>query len=241
MCFTVNVNLIREELENRYNADLIDHDKYRPSYYYHAYALPELPALCSGYRGHIRLLKWGLIPYWTRSIDEAKEIRLKTFNAKSESIDTKPSFSSGFKSKRCIIPVRGFFEWQHAGKEKIPWYIYRADNEIMSLAGIYDEWTESNTGEQFTTFSIITTDANILMSEIHNSKKRMPVLLEKESEVLWLNTALDLNDAKRLLRPASEEILRAHTISPLINSRTADRNTAEVIKPYNYNQQQLLF
>ncbi len=241
MCFTVNVNLIREELENRYNADLIDYDKYRPSYYYHAFALPELPALCSGYRGQIRLLKWGLIPYWTRSIDEAKEIRLKTFNAKSESIDTKPSFSSAFKSKRCIIPVKGFFEWQHAGKEKIPWYICRADNEIMSLAGIYDEWTESNTGEQFTTFSIVTTDANILMSEIHNSKKRMPVLLEKESELLWLNTALELNDAKRLLKPASEEILKAHTISPLINSRTADRNTAEVIKPYNYNQQQLLF
>jgi len=241
MCFTVNVNLIREELENRYNADLIDHDKYRPSYYYHAYALPELPALCSGYPGKIRLLKWGLIPYWTRSIDEANEIRLKTFNAKSESIDTKPSFSSGFKSKRCIIPVKGFFEWQHAGKEKLPWYICRADNEIMSLAGIYDEWTESNTREQFTTFSIITTDANILMSEIHNSKKRMPALLEKESELLWLNTSMDLNDAKRLLKPASEEILKAHTISPLINNRTADRNTPEVIKPYNYNQQQLLF
>ncbi|MBI5009065.1 MAG: SOS response-associated peptidase [Bacteroidia bacterium] len=241
MCFTVNVNLIREELENRYNADLIDHDKYRPSYYYHAYALPELPALCSGYPGKIRLLKWGLIPYWTRGIDEANEIRLKTFNAKSESLDTKPSFSAGFKSKRCIIPVKGFFEWQHAGKEKLPWYIYRADNEIMSLAGIYDEWTESNTGEQFTTFSIITTDANLLMSEIHNSKKRMPVLLEKESELLWLNTALDLVDAKRLLRPASEEILKAHTISPLINNRNSDRNTPEVIKPYNYNQQQLLF
>jgi putative SOS response-associated peptidase YedK len=241
MCFTVNVNLIREELEKRYNADLIDPDKYRPSYYYHAYALPELPVLCSEYPGKIRLLKWGLIPYRTRGIDDANEIRLKTFNAKSESIDTKPSFSSAFKSKRCTIPVKGFFEWQHAGKEKLPWYIYRADNDIMSLAGIYDEWAENSTGEQYTTFSIITTDANILMSEIHNSKKRMPAILEKESELLWLNTSVDLHEAKRMLKPASEEILKAHTISSLINNRTADRNTPEVIKPYNYNRQQLLF
>jgi putative SOS response-associated peptidase YedK len=241
MCFTVNVNLIREELEKRYGADLIDSDKYRPSYYYHAYSLPELPVICSGYPGKIKLLKWGLIPSWTRSIDDANEIRIKTFNARSESIDTKPSFSSCFKSKRCIIPVSGFFEWHHAGKEKLPWYIFRADSDIMSLAGLYDEWIESNTGEQYSTFTIITTDANILMSEIHNSKRRMPALLDKVTESLWLDVSLETEDVKKLLKPASEDILKAHTISPLVNSRTANRNTPEIIKPYNYNQQQLLF
>ena len=119
MCFSVNVNLIKEELENRYDATLIDHDRYRPSYYYHAFSLPEIPAVCSGMSDRIRLLKWGLIPSWTRSIDDANSIRYKTFNARSESIATKPSFSSSFRSKRCIIPVKGFFEWQHIGKEKI--------------------------------------------------------------------------------------------------------------------------
>lgn len=241
MCFTVNVNLIKEELENRYDADLIDHDKYRPSYYYHAYGLPELPALCSGSPGKLRLLKWGLIPSWTRSIDEAKEIRLKTFNARSESVDTKASFSSSFRSKRCIVPVKGFFEWQHLGKEKIPWYIYRADEDIMSLAGLYDEWVENNTGEHYSTFTIITTDANILMSEIHNSKKRMPVILDKSAETLWLDTAGGTETIKTILKPASEEVLKAHTISPLINNRTANRDTPELIKPWNYNQQPLLF
>jgi putative SOS response-associated peptidase YedK len=241
MCFTVNVNLIKEELENRYGATLIDPDKYRPSYYYHAYALPEMPAICSGFPGKLKLLRWGLIPSWTRSIEDANEIRLKTFNARSESIDTKPSFSSSFKSKRCIIPVRGFFEWQHVGKEKVPWYIYRADSDIMSLAGLYDEWIESNTGEQYTTFSIITADANMIMSEIHNTKKRMPALLDKESELLWLSHSLDLNDAKEILKPAAEEILKAHTVSPLVNRQAANQNTPEVIKPWNYNQQTLLF
>jgi putative SOS response-associated peptidase YedK len=241
MCFTVNVNLIKEELENRYNATLIDPDKYRPSYYYHAYALPELPAVCSGYPGQLKHLRWGLIPSWTRSMEDASEIRLKTFNARSDSIDNKPSFSSSFKSRRCIIPVRGFFEWQHAGKEKIPWYIYRADDDIMSLAGLYDEWIESNTGETFSTFTIITTDANILMSEVHNSKKRMPAILGRESESKWLDLSTDQVQLKGLLKPASEDIIKAHTISPLVNSRTANRDTPELIRPYNYNQQTRLF
>ena len=83
-----------------------------------------------------------------------------------------------FKSKRCIIPVKGFYEWQHVGNDKIPWYIYHSENEILSLAGIYDDWTETTTGEIFTTFSIVTTEANDLMAEIHNSGKRMPVILD---------------------------------------------------------------
>ena len=240
MCFTVNINLIREELENRYGATLIDHDKYRPSYYYHAFSLPELPALCSGYPGSLRLLKWGLIPSWTRSLDDANEIRLKTFNARSESLNTRPSFASSFKTKRCIIPLRGFFEWQHVGREKVPWYIYMADNEIMSVAGLYDEWIENNTGEIYTTFTIVTTDANILMSEIHNSKKRMPAILDKKSESQWLDISINPDDIKNILKPLPEDILKAHTVSPLVNSRTIDRNTPEVIKPYNYNKQ-LLF
>ena len=123
MCFTVNVNLIKEELENRYGATLIDPDKYRPSYYYNAFGLPSLPAICSSEPSKIKSLMWGLIPSWTKNRDQADIIRYKTFNARSESIDTKPSFSSSFRSKRCIIPVKGFFEWQHTDEGKIPWYI----------------------------------------------------------------------------------------------------------------------
>ncbi|NTU61067.1 MAG: SOS response-associated peptidase, partial [Caldiserica bacterium] len=79
----------------------------------------------------------------------------------------------------------GFFEWQHTPTRKIPWYIYRSDNDIMSLAGLWSEWTYSSTGETVSTFSVITTDANDLMADIHNSKKRMPVILERGSELKW--------------------------------------------------------
>jgi putative SOS response-associated peptidase YedK len=241
MCFSVNVNLVKEELEKRYGATLIDPDKYRPSYYYHAFGLPEIPAICSGTPDKIQLLKWGLIPSWTKSIDEANVIRYKTFNARSESIGIKSSFSSSFRSKRCLIPVKGFFEWQHFGNEKIPWYIYHFENEILSIAGLYDEWIENTTGEVFSTFSIITTDANDLMAEIHNSARRMPVILDKSAESRWIDLLTSPTDALNLLKPCASRILKAHTISPLVNERTSNRNTPDVIRPFKWESNNLLF
>jgi putative SOS response-associated peptidase YedK len=241
MCFSVNVNLIKEEIENRYGATFLDPDKYHPSYYYHAFGLPEMPAICSGRSDKIQLLKWGLIPSWVKTTENANDIRYKTFNARAESIDTKPSFSGSFRSKRCLIPVKGFFEWQHVGAEKIPWYIHRADDYIISFAGLWDEWVESRTGEIINTFSIITTDANDLMAVIHNSKKRMPVILDKTEEGRWLNFSIESSEALKLLKPCPSDILKAHTISPLINDKTADRNRPELIKHYLWNNGDTLF
>jgi putative SOS response-associated peptidase YedK len=241
MCFTVNVNLVKEELESRYGANLIDPDKYRPSYYYHAFGLPEMPAICSGKPGRISLLKWGLIPEWVKDNKSAGEIRLKTFNARAESVKDKPSFSSSFRSKRCIIPVRGFFEWQHTSSGKIPWYISRADKDIMSLAGLWSEWSDSSTAEMISTFSVITTDANELMADIHNSKKRMPVVLEKEFESLWLDMSSVSEGLCQLLKKYPSSVLAAHTIGDLVNRNVPERNSPDVIIPFIRPTQNTLF
>ena len=232
MCFSVNVNLVRDELENRYGVSFPNRDRYEPSYYYHAFGLPELPAICSDAPDRIKLLRWGLIPSWTRSTDDAEAIRFRTFNARAESITSRPSFSGSFRSKRCLIPVKGFFEWQHSGNEKIPWYIYHADEEIFSLAGLFDQWVETTTGETFNTFSIITTDANDLLAVIHNSKKRMPVILDKKNESKWISTGISPDEALLMLKPCPSDILKAHTISNLVNSKSGNRNTPEVIRPF---------
>ena len=194
--------MLRRNSKISYGATLIDPEKYRPSYYYHAFALPSMPAICSDKPSDIRLLTWGLIPSWTKNSDQADIIRYKTFNARAESLETKRSFSS-VKSKRCIIPVKGFYEWQHVGKDKIPWYVSHSGNEVMSIAGIYDDWTETTTGEIFTTFSIITTEANDLMANIHNSGKRMPVILDKASERKWIDISMPVDEVMTLLASLS--------------------------------------
>lgn len=232
MCFSVNVNLVREELEERFGIPFPDKDKYQPSYYYHAFSLPKLPAVCSGDRDRITLLCWGLIPSWTRSREEAEEIRFRTFNARAETAATRPSFASSFRNGRCLIPVNGFFEWQHTSGGKVPWYIYHSTDTVFTLAGLYDRWTDSSTGEQFSTFSIITTEANELMAEIHNSKKRMPVILSRDEEQIWISPDTSDKEAGMMLKPCKSEVLKAHMISDLINNRNADRNTPEVIKPF---------
>lgn len=241
MCFTVNVNLVKKELENRYGATLIDPDKYRPSYYYHAFGLPELPAICCGNPEKINLVKWGLIPSWVKTTDDAEEIRYKTFNARSEGIENKPSFSASFKTKRCIIPVKGFYEWQHIGKEKIPWYIYHSGNDILSLAGLYSDWVETSSGNPLRTFTIITTEANDLLAEIHNSAKRMPAILDKSVETIWLDMSASSDNLISLLKPGPNDLLKAHTISPMVNDKTANRNNPDVIRPYIYGSDNRLF
>jgi putative SOS response-associated peptidase YedK len=241
MCFSVNVNLVREEIEERYGVVFPNKYRYEPSYYYHAFGLPDIPAICSDDPATVQILKWGLIPSWVRTEEEADEIRYKTFNARAETIDTKPSFSSSFTSKRCIIPVKGFFEWQNVGREKIPWYIYSPENYILTIAGIWSEWAHSSTGELLRTFSIITTDANELMAEIHNSKRRMPVILSSTEEKKWINLSLTASEALQMLKPCPSDHLKAHTISPLVNNKAACKNTPEVIKPYNYQSGNLLF
>jgi putative SOS response-associated peptidase YedK len=232
MCFSVNVNLVKDELENRYDVSFPDRERYQPSYYYHAFSLPELPSICSDSPVHIRLLKWGLIPSWTKSREDANKIRYKTFNARAETLASKPSFSRALKTGRCIIPVRGFFEWQHSGKEKIPWYIYNSGEEIFSIAGLYERWIDNSTGEIFNTFSIITTEANDLLAFIHNSRKRMPVILDRQAEIKWISNDTSPAEALSFLRPCPSEILKAHTISNLISNRSANRNDPEIIRPF---------
>ena len=123
----------------------------------------------------------------------------------------------------------------------MPWYIYHYDNEILSLAGLFSQWVESASGEVYNTFSIVTTDANDIMAEIHNSGKRMPAVLTKDAEAIWINSETEPSAAHTLLKPASSDILKAHTISPLINDRNSNRNTPGLIRPHSYTKQNLLF
>jgi len=239
MCFTVNINLTRNALENRFGAKFRDPSSFRPGYYFNAFDIPDLPVVQAEDPESIKLVKWGLIPFWVRDSKAASEIRLKTFNARVETIREKPSFRGPVKSKRCLILCRGFYEWQHRGSEKIPHFIYLEGEQPLAMAGLYDDWTDRETGEVLQTCSIITMAANPLMERIHNSKKRMPVMLKEGEEQSWINPDLAAEDAVNHLIPVHENEMRFHTISRLISKRGVEKNVPELVKPFAYDSEKL--
>ena len=150
-------------------------------------------------------MNWGLIPSWFHGKDPA-EIASMTLNAKVETIDEKASFRHLVHRQQCIVPSSGFFEWKTFGKDKIPFFIKPSEGDIFSMAGLYDSWQDPVSGQTKRTFTILTCDANPLMAEIHNSKKRMPVLLLPGQETDWISGRLE---AGTLEKPVPDSFLKA--------------------------------
>lgn len=133
---------------------------------------------------------WGLIPYWAKD----PSIGNKLINARAETIGEKPSFRSAFRKKRCLIIVDGFYEWKTEGKKKIPLFFYLKSGAPFGLAGLYESWMPPDK-KQINTCTIITTNANSLISPIHD---RMPVIVSKEQEQTWIN---ENSEDKSILLP----------------------------------------
>ncbi len=180
------------------------------------------------------LFSWGLIPWFTKTLDQAMMLRNQTLNCISEEMYDKPSFRDSLKDgKRCLIPVTGFFEWRwmdKAGKVKQPYYVYLRQQKIFSLAGIYSSWKNPLSGELTYTYSVLTTSANPLMEKIHNNKKRMPVILDRQYEKDWLNPVLTKEDVLAFCRPYDQDKMDAYTISKRITSKKDPTNVPEVIQ-----------
>lgn len=213
MCYTIEINLTREQIEKRFGAKFTDGEDYAPGIKVSAFGLPSVPVICSGNPGEISLLTWGLIPSWVKDEEGAKSIRMKTFNARSETLAEKPSFRSSYKDKRCMVLVNGFYEWQHTGEKKIPYFIRLMDDVPFALAGLYDNWINRDTGEVLNTFTIITTRANPMMEIIHNTKKRMPAILPPDAEKEWLNPGYDSRRLAEFLKPFDENLMLAEKIA----------------------------
>ena len=160
----------------------------------------------------ISQLRWGLVPNWAK--DES--IGNRMINAKAETIMEKPSFREAFKSRRCIIPASGFYEWQK--KEtgaKQPFYFYLKDKDVFGFAGLRESWIDKTTGEELETCTIITTEANDVLKPIHD---RMPVILKSESYDEWLDAKVkDTDKLQKLLKPYPAKEMTSHEVSRSVN------------------------
>jgi len=196
---------------------------------------PFMPVITDANPNDISFLKWGFLPDTVESKEQANDFfgQYNTLNAKSEDIETSRLYSNSFYSRRCLVLCSGFFEWRKVKKEKVPYYITLKDDEMFVFAGVWNESTDCK-GEKYKTFSILTIEANELMATIHNTKKRMPLILAPESAKLWLQEDINNDKLKELLKPIPSEQLKAHTIKKFLPGESKNLNTSSLIAYYNY-------
>ena len=169
----------------------------------------------------LEVLRWGLIPSWA----DDPQIGSRMINARSETAPGKPSFRRAFRERRCLIPADGFYEWQRTNGAKQPYYIHMAGGEPFAFAGLWESWSKGGEGE-VRTCTILTTEANALVSEVHD---RMPVILSPDAYDVWLDPASERDELTGLLAPYPEDEMETYPVSRFVNS--PQNNDPRCIEP----------
>jgi putative SOS response-associated peptidase YedK len=168
-------------------------------------------------------MKWGLVPYWAQD----EKIGYKMINARSEGIDSKPSFKHAFRRRRCLILADGFYEWKASEEGKQPYRFIMKDKRPFAFAGLWETWTKGR--EPLTTCTIITTAANEVTAEVHD---RMPVILSEDRYDSWLNPKMDdVEMLKTMLIPYPADLMDKYRVSTLVNSPKNDLE--DILSPLN--------
>lgn len=220
MCGRFTITLPLDELIVRYLIMENRLAKFAPNY--NVAPMQFIPSIIEGKQGNrLGELRWGLVPSWTKE----DKIGASMINARAESLQDKPAFRKLLTTRRCLIPADGFYEWQQRAGGKQPYRIVMKDGSPFAFAGLYDIWTDPQ-GNKLATCTIITTEPNSLMAEIHN---RMPVILQPAHEAEWLardNT--DTGSLLKLLQPYDAAKMRAYPVSSAVGN--VRNNTKELLE-----------
>jgi putative SOS response-associated peptidase YedK len=154
------------------------------------------------------MVRWGLIPSWAKDAS----IGFRTINAQSETAAEKPAFRDAMRSRRCLVPADGFYEWKKLGpKEKQPYNLGLADDGIFAFAGLWEIWRDRAAAQNVETCTVLTTSANSLVADVHN---RMPVILSREDYDQWLDPGVtDPARVADLLKPFDARLMRCFPVS----------------------------
>lgn len=237
MCFYYSVN--NKKPEDIIKSGLADRNKIAKipkKLVVNGFEKPIMPVISSRTPNDIDFYQWGLVPNTIKTIGKANDFvkQFNTLNAKSETALDSKSFGFAIENQRCLVLASGFFEWQHTKKQKIPYYISLTSESMFAFAGIWDNWTDENGQEHFT-YSILTTQANELMSRIHNTKKRMPIILPYNQLATWIAPQLTSQNLKTFLQSLPSPDLKAHSIKPFLNRPTEDVNE-EILEHFDYSK-----
>jgi len=172
-------------------------------------------------RRDLSLMRWGLIPSWAKDISGPPLI-----NARSETAATMPSFREPFKSRRCLVPADGFYEWRKTGAGRQPFCFEVRNGELFAFAGLWDRWKDP-TGQWIRSCSILTTTPNLITAAVHD---RMPVILNRDNYDLWLDPGMaNVKAVAGLLQPYDARSLKCYPVSTRINQ--VQNDDAECAQP----------
>ncbi len=174
-----------------------------------------LPVITASAPQGISVFYWGTSPEWAKN----KALSERIINVRVETIREKPTLQKSLMKGRCIIPADGFYAWRKAGKKtQIPYRFVTTNQEIFSFAGLWEEFDDTD-GNNFHTFTIITVPSNGIVSTVHD---RMPVILNKQTEALWLKTDNTQDALMQILEAYPENKMNLYTISPRISDLRVD-------------------
>jgi putative SOS response-associated peptidase YedK len=160
----------------------------------------------------LRMIRWGLVPHWTQN---PKKIPLH-INARAEGIEAKTAFAESFRTRRCLIPADGFYEWEKAGKARKPRHFRLRDGDLFAFAGLWDAW-RGDDGQLLLSCCIITTEANDLVRPLHD---RMPVILKTGNYAAWLAPKTSTPELLDLMKPYPAIEMEGIEVVPLVNKAT---------------------
>jgi putative SOS response-associated peptidase YedK len=223
MCGRFSLAKNKEEISKRFNVKTPADFKPR----YNVAPLQQFPIITSRNPNELTMVRWGLVPSWSLDATTAANM----INARAESITTKIPFKHCLKDQRCLIPADGFYEWKKEGKAKIPFRFTLSNEDLFCFAGLWDAWENQETGIILNTFTIITTEANKLVSDVH---ERMPVILRKDLEKLWIAETITDSQINSLLKPYDTSLMTSYKAHKSVNSVQNDSPDCILAAPKIY-------
>ncbi|MBK9150972.1 MAG: SOS response-associated peptidase [Saprospiraceae bacterium] len=212
MCGRSSLTKTEKEIEQRFHATFYSEEleRYNPLPNYNVAPTQYHPVITDEDPEHLHLYKWGLIPFWSKDAKSG----YKMINAKLETLEEKPTFRNLVKTRRCLVPMDGFYEWMHKEGHKIPYRICTKDREIFAAAGLWEIWKDTS-GNEIRTFTIITCPANDAIQPLHD---RMPAILSRDHEKLWISRDISGHEALQLLIPYPSDLMHIYRVSEKVNN-----------------------
>lgn len=224
MCGRYGSEISPEQLSLMLDVPLAQTQTVGPRYNIAPTQLAPVVRLDSDGTRELTMLRWGLVPAWAQ--DASRAARL--INARSETVEDKPSYRDAYGARRCLVPADGFYEWRRAGRARFPIHFQRSGALPFAFAGLWESWTSSTHEPPLETFTVLTTQANPLVARVHD---RMPVILTDSAMEGWMSPGATSAELQRLLRPFPADKMESWEVSIRVNAVANDDPLCRALQP----------